>query len=114
MTRTLKFIQTRHIDSFQALLVLVFFYRHAGSSFTSAQVAEKLYLGNGPLLDEVIVNLQTAGLLDRLDHRYRLRLTPETEADIEHLVNLYQQPVARQKIIDQVRQYQHSADYDWS
>lgn len=107
MTRTLKFIQTKHIDSFQALLVLVFFYRHIGSSFTSTQIAEQLYLGNGPMLEEIIVNLQSAGLVDCIDHRYTLHHTPEIKAAIQHLVSLYQQPVARQEIIDHVRQQHH-------
>lgn len=104
MTRTLNFIQTNQINSFQALLVLVFFYRHANASFSSTQIAERLYLGDGPLLDEIIANLAAAGLIDRLDNRYKLHPMPETEADIQHLISLYQQPVARQKILDQVRQ----------
>lgn len=111
MTRTLKFIQTKHINSFQALLVLVFFYRHAASSFTNAQIAEQLYLGDGPLLEEITTSLQAAGLIDRIGNRYKFHNTPEFEADIQHLVNLYQQPVARQKIIDQVRQQPHSMEH---
>jgi DNA-binding MarR family transcriptional regulator len=108
MTRPFNFIQAKHIDSYQTLLVLVFFYQYAHSSFTYAQLAEQLYLGDGPVLDEIIASLQATGLIDRHDNGYKLHLTPETEAEIQQLVSLYQQPVARQIILDQIR-HRHPA-----
>jgi len=49
-----QFIQTRCIDSYQKLRVLLFFHDHADSSWTSAQIAARLYLGDESLLEKIV------------------------------------------------------------
>ena len=39
-----EFIRVRRIDSFQKLRLLIFLYRHPESSWTSREIAERLYL----------------------------------------------------------------------
>lgn len=49
MTELTQFTQTKHIDSYQKLRILIFFYEHADSNWTSPQIAARLYLGDGPM-----------------------------------------------------------------
>ena len=55
-----KFIRARRIDSFQKLGVLAFLYQNAESSWTSQEIAEQLYLGDVPLLEEILADLRSA------------------------------------------------------
>ena len=103
MTEIARFIQTRHIDSFQKLRVLVFFHQQSESSWTGQQIAKQLYLGDGPLLEEIITGLQTAGLVNCAAHHYKLSDETGIRLVLQHLVNRYENPLARQEILDQVR-----------
>jgi hypothetical protein len=103
MTEIARFIQTRHIDSFQKLRVLFFFYQHPESSWTGQQIAEQLYLGDGPLLEEIIAELRTAGLVNCVAHRCRLNDEAGVRLSLQHLASKCENPLARQEILDQVR-----------
>jgi hypothetical protein len=102
MTEIARFIQTRHIDSFQKLRVLVFFHQHPGSNWTGQQVAKQLYLGDGPVLDEIIGELQAAGLVNCVAHRCKLRDEAGVRLALQHLVHKCENPLTRQEILDQV------------
>ena len=56
-----QFIQTRHVDSFQKLRVLVFFHKHSELSWTSPQIVERLYFGDGLLLEEIMADFENFG-----------------------------------------------------
>jgi hypothetical protein len=102
-TEIVQFIQTRHIDSFQKLRVLIFFHEHADSSWTSLQIAARLYLGDGPLLEKIIADLQAAGLVDCVARHCRLREEAGIRLGLQHLVKTCENPLARQEILDSVR-----------
>ena len=97
------FIQVRHIDSFQKLRVLVFLHKHAELSWTSQQIAEQLYLGDGPLLEAIIAELSAAGLVTCVAGHYKLNDEVGVRSTLQRLVNTYENPLARQKVLDQVR-----------
>ncbi len=103
MKEIAQFIQTRHIDSFQKLRVLIFFHKHAESSWTSPQIAERLYLGDGPLLEEIIVDLQAAELVDCVANRCKLSDEAGVRLPLQHLIKTCENPLARQEILDSVR-----------
>ena len=98
-----QFIQTRHIDSFQKLRVLIFFHKHSESSWTSPQIVERLYFGDGLLLEEIIADLQAAGLVDCVANRCKLSNEAEVRSTLQHLVKTCENPLARQEILDTVR-----------
>lgn len=103
MTEIGRFIQTRQIDSYQKLRVLIFFYNHADSSWTNSQIAERLYLGDGPLVEKIVADLQAAGLVDCAARRCRLRNEVGLGLKLQHLVKTCENPLARQKILDRIR-----------
>jgi hypothetical protein len=103
MTEITQFIQTRQIDSYQKLRVLLFFHNHADLSWTSSQIAGRLYLGDGPLLEEIIADLQATGLVDCTAGRCRLHNEAGLRVKLQHLVKTCENPLARQEILDTVR-----------
>jgi hypothetical protein len=101
MTEITQFIQTRHIDSYQKLRVLIFFFEHPNSSWTGPQIGTRLYLGDGPLLDKIVADLQ-AGLVDCMANHYRLRNEVSIRLPLQHLIQTYENPLARQQILDSI------------
>jgi hypothetical protein len=96
-------IQARHIDSFQKLHFLLFLHQHPGMTETSQQFAERLYLGYTPVWDEIITDLHRVGLLERVENCYKLRNEPEVQICLQNLARAFEDPLARQKILDQMR-----------
>ncbi len=103
MSDIAKFIQARHIDSFQKLQLLLFLHQHPESSWTSQQMVERLYLGDVPLLEEMITELQAADLIECAANRCKIRDETSIRESLQHLVNTCENPLARQKILDGVR-----------
>jgi len=100
-----QFIQTRCIDSYQKLRVLLFFHDHADSSWTSAQIAARLYLGDESLLEKIVTDLQAAGVVDCDARRCRLCNEAGLRAKLQHLVKTCENPLARQEILDNIRRH---------
>jgi hypothetical protein len=103
MKKVVQFIQTRHIDSFQKLRVLIFFHEHPHSSWTSAQIAARLYLGDGLLVEKLIADLRAAGLVDCVANHCQLHDDRGIRSHLQHLVKMYENPLARQQILDTLR-----------
>jgi hypothetical protein len=98
-----SFIRVKHIDSFQKLCFLLFLHRHPELTGTSHEFAELLHLGDVRLLEEIITDLQMVGLLDCVENRYKLLGEPNVRSCLEHLARSFEDPLARQEILDQVR-----------
>jgi len=103
MSNIAKFIQASHIDSFQKLHLLIFLYQHPESSWTSRQMAERLYLGDVSWLEEMIADLQAEGLVNCTGSRYRVCDEAGVQAHLQHLVKTCEDPLARQEILNYVR-----------
>jgi hypothetical protein len=103
MSDIAKFIWARHIDSFQKLHLLIFLHQHPESSWTSQQMAERLYLGDAPLLEEMITELQAADLIECAANRCKIRDEASIRESLQRLANTYENPLARQKILGGVR-----------
>jgi hypothetical protein len=97
-----KFIRARHIDSFQKLGVLAFLYQHTGSSWTSQEIAKKLYLGDVPLLEEIMADLRSVGLVDCVGNGCTLHNEPGVRLCLQRLEEVFLDPLARQQVLDQV------------
>jgi hypothetical protein len=84
--------------------------RYANSAFggachASPQIAARLYLGNGPVLEEIIADLQAAGLVDCVARRCRLRNEAGLSVKLQHLVKTCENPLARQEILENIRRH---------
>lgn len=102
MNDLVKFIRAKRIDSFQKLRLLDFLHRHPESSWTSQEIAERLYLGNMPLLEEIMADLRSAGLVDCVANRCILHNETEVRSCLQCLAEICEDPLARQQILDQV------------
>jgi hypothetical protein len=97
-----KFIRSRHIDSFQKLRLLIFLHQHPGSSWTSQQIAKRLYLGDMPLLERILADLRAAGLVDCVGNGCMLHNEPGVRSCLRRLAETCEDPLARQQILDRV------------
>jgi len=97
------FIRAKRIDSFQKLYVLLFLHQHPTLVGTSQQLADKLYLGHLPLVKEILDDLHRVGLVDGIGRRYKLCNDSEVGAYLQFLAEALKDPLARQKILEQVR-----------
>ena len=97
------FIRAKRIDSFQKLYVLLFLHQHPTLVGTSQQFANKLYLGHLPLVKEILDDLHRVGLVDGIGRRYKLCNDSEVGAYLQFLAEALKDPLARQKILEQVR-----------
>lgn len=86
--KVVEFIRSRGIDSYQKLRILFFFHDYANASWSNRQIATRLYLGEGPVLEEIIADLQAAGLLDCNADRCRLRDEAEIRVALENFLSL--------------------------
>lgn len=110
-TSTLDFIRLKQIDSFQKLVFLLFLHQNPGAKGTSQYFAEKLYLGNVALIEQMIAEFKEKGLMGSSGQYHFLQNTPELSASLHHLHQLFEQPTTRQSLLDQVR---HSIYYNYN
>ena len=104
MNRTVAdFIRTWRIDSYQKLRVLLFLHQHPELPLTLPQLAEQLYLGYLPSVEKIINDLRQAGLVDCVRSFCRLNDDPETRSSLRSLTNAFEDPLARQEILDQIK-----------
>jgi hypothetical protein len=105
--RTSDFIRTMQIDSFQKLRLLLFLQRHPEMKGTSQEFARELYLGDITLLETIITELYRVGLVDRIENGCKLPNQPEIRTNLQFLAQAFEDPMARQKLLDQVRSGHH-------
>ena len=99
-----NFIRARQIDSFQKLRLLLFVHQHPTLTGTIQDFSSRLYLGDVPTLENIVTDLCQAGLLDRcVGNRFRLCHDPDANSCLECLRKVFEDPLARQRILDQVR-----------
>ena len=101
--RVPQFIRAKHIDSYQKLRFLFFIYQHPTFSGTGQEFANQLHLGYSPMIDGVIDDLHLVGLLDCVEGRFKLHHDPEIDFCLACLTKVFEDPLARQKVLDQVR-----------
>ena len=98
-----NFLQVKRIDSFQKLRFLLFLHQYPDVKGTCREFAKRLHLGDLPLVENIIADLHHAGLVVRLGHHYRLFDEPTLEACLHLLAKAFEDPLARQELLDRVR-----------
>lgn len=98
-----NFIRAMRIDSFQKLRVLLFLHQHPDFNGTGHQFAERLSLGDVALLEQIIHDLRQVGLITCTDRGCTLRNEPQLRSCLLYLARAFEDPLARQDILDRVR-----------
>lgn len=98
-----NYIRTKNINSFQKLRFLLFLYQHPHVKATSQEFANRLHLADTLLIENIITDLHQAGLIDRVDNRYKLPDEPEVHSQLQHLAHAFEHPLTRQELLKQVK-----------
>ncbi|MCL4300228.1 MAG: hypothetical protein KJ077_31130 [Anaerolineae bacterium] len=101
----------KHVDSLPKLHFLLFLHRHPEISATSQEFAERLYFGHTPLLETILAELCHAGLLDQIEDCYKLGHGLEIQSFLQSLAHAFEDPLARQKVLDQIRYRSTAAQF---
>jgi hypothetical protein len=105
MNETLiQFIHEKQIDSFQKVSFLLFLYRYAEHHAVSHEFARQLNFSGDPVLEEVVDELTSTGLLQQQSGHYILQTEPAIRQGLEHLIHAYDDPVLRQTLLGQIYQ----------
>ena len=100
--RLADFIRVNGIDSFQKLRFLLFLHEHPDVKETAQEFAERLYLGDVPLLEEIIIDLQKVGLVDCVANHCTLHNESDVRFCLGCLASVFEDPLSRQKLLDQM------------
>lgn len=114
-----EIVRSKDINSFQKLRLLLWLFEQSGSDVSSAELAEQLFLGDVLMLENMLDDLQIAGLLDYREHtdqcisgrRYALSNRADVKATLRCLSQIFADPAARQALLDEVRRQQCYGNY---
>jgi uncharacterized Fe-S cluster-containing protein len=98
----LNFLRSSNVATIHKLRVLLFLQRHRELSGDCQQLARRLFV-SVPLLEDICNELTITGLLDCTKNSYFLRNEPDHVSCLECLARIFEDPVARQELLDQVR-----------
>ena len=101
-----RYLQHIGIDSLQKLNFLLFLSQNPGLNGTVQEYARWLYFGDEVLLEKIILDLQMVGLVDHHKDSYSLCCDPSTKLYLQSLVEIFDDPLARQELL-QVVQHNH-------
>ncbi len=102
-----RFILQRKIDSFHKIWFLLFLHQHAHEDKTHRDYARQVSFADAPTLDEVIEELQDAGLPMATGEALSLRDAPEVRSKLETMAHVFEDPTGRQELLR--RPYMHAA-----
>ncbi|MFN8458164.1 MAG: hypothetical protein U0401_26525 [Anaerolineae bacterium] len=90
------------IDSVQKLHFLLFLHHHPDMAGTCREFAERLHLGDSPVLEKIMSDLYWAGFIQQAEHRYKLQDQPDVKNYLNQLARIFEDPLARQRLLAQV------------
>jgi hypothetical protein len=93
----------RHINSFPKLRFLLSLQQHPNIKGTCQEFGERLYFGHTPLMDEMINELYSAGLIERIENCYQLSHDPEVLSCLQYLAGAFESPLTRHQVLDRMR-----------
>ena len=97
------YLRAKGIDSFQKLHFLLFLHRQPGLKGTCQELAQRIYFGDTRLLDKILSDLQEVGLVERRNDCYQLRHEAAVQSYLDILANMFENPLVRQELLEQVR-----------
>ncbi len=102
-TIIIKFIQAKRIDSFQKLYLLLFYQQYPNFEGSVSEIAQKLHLADTQLVRTTILDFKDVNLIVRIERRWKLSDQPEVIVALELVARAFEQPLTRQKLLDQVK-----------
>jgi hypothetical protein len=97
-----NFLHTRQINSFQKLRILLVMDQDPHRVGTYHQWAKWLYLGDTPLLEQILEELQQVGLITYEQGHWTLADEAEIKPSLKALGKLFNDPLTRQQLLQQV------------
>ena len=70
-----------------------------------------MHFGDTLLLEEIITDLQKTELLQETEHGWQLSDNPEVRAGLEHLARAFEDPLARQSLLEQIKRSMSAGRY---
>ena len=98
-------IHTNRIDSYQKLRLLLLLQKQPEQVITKAELARQLHLNDILLLGQLVTDLQQFGWLDDVDGNFTLTYLPKRRTCLQLLANVFDDPIARQELLDEVWHY---------
>lgn len=98
-TEVLEFIRRQGIRSFQEVRLLLFLWQHPEFTGTYQQFCECLYLGDCPLVEQMINRLHERGLIESCEGCYKLADQTELKTSLARLAQAFEQPLTRQQLL---------------
>lgn len=95
----LNFLRQQGIGSFQEVRLLLFLWQHPEFSGTYEQFCDRLYLGDSPLVEQMLNHLDDIGLIQRRDGRFKLANQAELQTSLDQLAQAFDHPLARQQLL---------------
>lgn len=92
-----------HIDSYQKLRLLLFLHQHPDMKATCQEFGEQLYFGYTPLMEQIINELSSAGLIEQIENCFRLSHDPEVRSCLQDLAGAFESPLTRAQVLDRIR-----------
>lgn len=92
------------IDSWPKLYLLLWLYEHRPARPSCEELAQRLYLGDLGMVKQMLSDLRGAGFLTEDDGRCALSESPDILACLDTLHRTFTDPLARQGLIDRLRQ----------
>lgn len=103
-----EFILHRKIDSFHKIWFLLFLHQHTQEDRINREYVRQVTFTDAPALDEVIDELQDAGLLISTGEALSLRDAPELRSDLDTMADVFEDPAGRQELLR--RLYRHDVN----
>lgn len=100
-----EFILRRRIDSFHKIWLLLFLHQHSQEDRINRDYVRLVTFTDAPALDEVIEELQDAGLLIANGETLSLKDDPGVRSDLDAMADVYEDPAGRQELLRRLYRY---------
>ena len=101
-----RFIVHRRIDSFHKLWFLLFLHQRSNENRVNREYLRQVTFADDPTLDEVIDELQNAGLLKTRGESLSIVDDQEVRSDLDRMASVFEDPWGRQELLR--RLYRHA------
>lgn len=95
----LRFVGRLGIRSYLEIRLLLFLWQHPEFSGTYEQLCQRLYIGDCPLLEQIIHRFHQNGLIEECEGCYKLADHPEVKANLAGLAQAFDHPLTRQQLL---------------
>ncbi len=94
-----RFMRLRRIDSYHKIWFLLLMHQHSEQRFVSREYVRQVSFADAPTLDEVIAELQHAGLLTGAGDLLSLDDAPELLRELDAMALVFADPIGRQELL---------------